>query len=75
MEICLGSDGKQLELTFRYANNHRPVSKITVIQMIEKKKKNEILFGFGRNNYNSTLLTWPSYSSTQTSILVKLDAT
>lgn len=38
MELCLGSDGKQLELTLSYANNDRPVFKITIIQVIGKEK-------------------------------------
>lgn len=36
MKLRLGSHGKQLQLTFSYANNHRPVYKTTVIQMSER---------------------------------------
>lgn len=38
IELCLGSDDKELELTFSFASNHRPSYMTTVIQINEKKK-------------------------------------
>lgn len=53
MELYLGSRGQQLELTFSYANNLRPIYKITVV------------FGFAGSDCNSTVLTWPNCSPMQ----------